>query len=49
MTAQYLYSTTPVDQSALTAGMAFAGERDLTDWLKELGQIWEGGSSDCPN
>ncbi len=48
MTAQYLYSTTPVDQSALTAGMAFAGERDLTDWLKELGQIWRGDLLTAP-
>ena len=42
LTALYLYSNTTVDRSALTAGMTFAGERDLTDWLKgfQAGQIW---------
>ena len=42
LTALYLYSNTPVDRSALTAGMTFAGERDLTDWLKgfQAGQVW---------
>ena len=41
-TALYLYSNTPIERSALMQGMAFAGERDVTDWLNAFraGQIW---------
>lgn len=41
-TALYLYSSTPIDHSALVQGMSFAGERDVTDWLNafQAGQVW---------
>lgn len=41
-TAIYLYSDLPVNRAAMVPGMAFGGERDLSDWLLALenGQVW---------
>lgn len=40
--AIYLYSSRPINQDRLLAGMHFSGQRDLTAWLDALrnGQVW---------
>lgn len=40
--AIYLYSSSPINRTALIPGMIFAGERDLSDWLQAFceGQVW---------